>query len=427
MNEYDSLRMLNILLAHGFSEAASYDDADCIILNTCTVRQKAEDKIYSELGRIKKLKRKKNRLIAGVGGCLGQQEGKALLKKYPYVDFIFGTKTFAMIADMIRAAERSPGIVSTAMPEQTLPYPSGLYDVEATTVSAFVTIMQGCNNFCSYCIVPYVRGPELSRTPSDIVQEVRHLSSCGVKEVILLGQNVNSYRYSFNKHYGFPDLLSDIASVEGIQRIRFTTSHPKDLTAELVNAFVGIDKLCNHIHLPLQSGSNRVLKKMNRRYTREIYYSKIQDLRNRVPEIGITSDIIVGFPGETERDFQDTLEMIESIQFDDLYVFHYTDRKHTRAAGYGNKIPYETKIRRLSRVNGIQRDISLHLNRKMIGRTLPVLIDRLSRKSDQVVAGKTEANKHVNCRGAQDIIGSVSPVKIVRANVHSLFGTVHDS
>ncbi len=422
MNEYDSFRIIKMLESHGYTRAESYKDADCILLNTCTVRQKAEDKVYSELGRIKKIKRSKPDLIIGVGGCLGQQEGRNLIKKYPYIDLVFGTQSMSRLPDMLaEAAENSA--TDTRIDYNDSIYPHADYTVAPGQTGSFISIMQGCDNYCAYCIVPYVRGRERSRTPEDILTEIRSLVRSGVKEITLLGQNVNSYGKGLEPGVSFPDLLAAINAVRGLERVRFVTSHPKDLSDDLIACFGDLDKVCEHIHLPLQSGSNEILQKMNRKYSRRDYLKKIDSLRLVKPGISITSDIIVGFPGETEQDFQDTVDIINDIRFTDLFIFHYTDRKGTKAATHPEKIPYDVKIKRLKILNDIQRDISHDINKQHIGRIEHVLFDGVSKKASSLLAGRTRTNIVVNCKGGSaDLLGQIHPVKITRANIHSLSG-----
>ncbi|MEI6126919.1 MAG: tRNA (N6-isopentenyl adenosine(37)-C2)-methylthiotransferase MiaB [Pseudomonadota bacterium] len=424
MNEYDSLRMIQLLESHGFSQTQSYDDAAAIILNTCTVRKKAEDKVYSELGRINTIKKQKPHLIIGVGGCLAQQEGQNLISKYPYIDFAFGTKALQHLPHLLDRALHGKKTVAVDMATSRTMYPEAPYASADSQITAFVTIMQGCNNYCSYCIVPYVRGPEWSRSTLEIVQEVRHLVDNGIKEVTLLGQNVNSYGTTLTPLSSFSQLLCEVNRIKGLERIRFTTSHPKDLSSNLIAAFTQVEKLCEHIHLPLQSGSDMILRKMNRSYTRDEYRKKIDSLKKNVPHISLTSDIIVGFPGETEKDFMETLLMIQEICFDDLFIFHYTDRPGTKASLSIDNVPYEVKIERLRLLNDLQRKISLSINSRLIGETVSVLLEGSSKKGVGTIAGRTRTNKVVNCKGPLELKGSTVSVKIEKTNIHSLTGRI---
>jgi len=422
MNEYDSFRILKMLEAHGYAHVKTYDSADLILLNTCTVRQKAEDKAYSELGRLKKIKLKNSRLIIGVGGCLAQQEGERIIKRFPYVDLVFGTHAFDRLPHLIKQVEKGNKVIDIAFKERPYMYPLRTYTPDRKRISAFVTIMQGCNNFCSYCIVPYVRGREFSRPPNEIVDEIMCLADTGVKEVTLLGQNVNSYGNTFPLPISFSELLFSINAIEGIERIRFVTSHPKDLSRELIQAVKSLEKVCEHIHLPLQSGSDTILKKMNRGYTREQYRDKIDMMRSHVPGIAVTSDIIVGFPGETDDDFMQTYNLVKEICFDDLFIFHYTDRTGTKASRLNGTISYETKINRLRILNEMQRDISLANNKKLVGKDVSVLFEGKSKRGTETMAGRTRSNLVVNCTGPVGLLGKTVQVKIKKANIHSLTG-----
>jgi len=424
MNEYDSYRIQHLLESHGYARATSYNDATLILLNTCTVRQKAEDKIYSELGRIKVLKKINPRLLIVVLGCLAQQEGQRLISKYPYIDLVLGTKTLPRLIEILGDSSRKKSCVITDMELYDDIYPSDQYSTEPGRTTAFVTIMQGCNNYCSYCIVPYVRGHEWSRSPDVILREVTHLVQDGVKEVTLLGQNVNAYGTNARPGISFAELLHRLNAVNGLQRIRFTTSHPKDLSTSLIDCFGKLEKVCEHIHLPLQSGSNSILKRMFRKYTREEYRDKIALLREVVPDIAITSDIIVGFPGETKKDFQQTAFMIEDIQFDDLFIFHYTDRAGTKASQFPDSVPYPVKIERLKVLNEMQKKISLEKNKKLINTVVSVLFEEPSKKGLGTLAGRTRSNKVVNSKASNKLLGTIHDVLIEKANIHSLAGSL---
>jgi tRNA-2-methylthio-N6-dimethylallyladenosine synthase len=416
--------MQQLLESNGYSRAASYNDANLILLNTCTVRQKAEDKIYSELGRIKRFKKINPDVVIGVVGCLAQQEGQRLINKYPYVDLVLGTRTLPRLIDILGSMPgRKPRVV-TSLDEADDIYPAGQYTVAPGSRSAFLTIMQGCDNFCSYCIVPSVRGREWSRSPDVLMREASHLAQQGIREITLLGQNVNAYGKTSPAGVTFAQLLSRLNGINGLQRIRFTTSHPKDLSPELIACFGQLDKVCEHIHLPLQSGSNKILKRMSRGYTREEYLDKIAALRMAFPGISITSDIIVGFPGETENDFHQTLLMIEEVRFDDLFIFHYTDRSGTKASQFRDTVPYPEKIERLKVLNEVQRSISLEKNSTLIGTVVSVLFEERSKKGITALAGRTRTNKVVNSRASDTYLGMITEVRIEKANIHSLAGSI---
>jgi len=439
MNVYDSEQIAARLSAMGYEQVASPEAADLIILNTCTIRAKAEQKAYSFLGRLARLKAERSDMIIGVGGCVAQQDGEKILKRLPFIDIVFGTKAIDRLPAMIRKIESRRGpVVDTAL--EDMPPASDFYEINdlQTVVSSFVTIMRGCDNFCSYCVVPYVRGRETSREPHRIVEEIKSLVGAGIKEVTLLGQNVNSY----GKKEGlcsFAELLSRINDIEGLLRIRFTTSHPKDLNSDLIHRFRHLEKLCRHIHLPVQSGSNAVLKHMNRKYTRELYLDKVAKLRDTCPDIALTSDIIVGFPGETTADFEKTLGLINRVQFDGLFAFQYSDRPNARSVEFADKISETEKKERLQSLLSMQEDITKKKNQSLVGSIQTILIDGLSKKeiADRSQAerlpeqwsGRTTTNKIVNfdCdRDSEDCAGfsagRLLDVRIEKAYFHSLRG-----
>jgi tRNA-2-methylthio-N6-dimethylallyladenosine synthase len=441
MNVYDSERIARDMKAAGYDLTQSVNAADLIVLNTCAIREKAEQKVFSFLGRLADLKKKKPELIIAVGGCVAQQEGRKIISRIPYVDVVFGTSAIGRLPNLIRQAKsKRRRIVDVELAEKieeaenTAEYPDA--------VTGFVTIMQGCDNYCSYCVVPYVRGREMSRTPENIIAEIRSLVSNGLREVTLLGQNVNSYGKK-EKLCSFPDLLARINEIEGLWRIRFTTSHPKDLSDELIHAFRDIDKLCGHIHLPVQSGSDRILKQMNRKYSGEQYLEKVVGLRKTNPDIAITSDIIVGFPGETESDFNDTLNLIRRVAYDGLFAFKYSDRPNAPAACFPDKVPEEKKKERLQTVLDVQAVFTLDKNEAMVGKTEEILVEGPSRKqpdgnenteSDSKFqwSGRTSANKIVNFSAEGQIFcdrnftGRMIRVRIDKAFPHSLRGTPVD-
>jgi len=440
MNVYDSERMAEGLKTLGYKAVSSPETADLILVNTCAIRAKAEQKVFSFLGRLRFLKQEKPDLIIGVGGCVAQQEGKKLLRRLPHLDLVFGTHAVARLPGMIEKIEQSgERIADLAMsdrieiPELSVVRPSP----NIKKPSRFVTIMQGCDNYCTYCVVPYVRGREMSRNPEDILAEIRELVKTGVREVTLLGQNVNSY----GKKEGlasFPDLLTMISEIDGLLRIRFTTSHPKDLSDEVIQAFGDLDKLCRHIHLPVQSGSDKILKKMNRKYSRKLYLEKIGKLRRICPDIAITSDMIVGFPGETRADFEATLELMRQVEYDSLFAFKYSDRPNAPAARFPDKASEEEKKDRLETLLELQKYYTVKKNELLVGTEQVILTDGLSKKqtasqpegSEGVQwAGRTTTNKIVNfirnrSGDADDPIfaGQMIRVRIDRAFSNSLWG-----
>lgn len=422
MNVYDSARIARLLAARDYRLVDDPGQADLIFVNTCSVREKPEQKVYSTLGRFRGLKNKKPGLIIGVGGCVAQQEGENLLKAVPYLDFVLGTKELRRIGEVLDGlAARGRQSAATALHGRLDPYASLPFPAPTAKVTAFVSIMQGCDNFCSFCIVPYVRGREVSRPAAEILEEVRFLAGEGVREVTLLGQNVNSYGAKENGGPAFVSLLEAVEATERIERVRFTTSHPKDLSARLVGAFGRLRKLCEHIHLPLQAGSNRVLRRMNRGYSREEYLEKIDRLRERVPRMSITSDVIVGFPGETDADFEDTLEMVERVQFDDLFSFCYSDRPETRASRFAEKVPLEVSRRRLLELQALQGRITLKKNRAWEGGEVDVLVEGPSKGNRGESMGRSRANHIVNFPGEFEA-GTLLRVRIQRGLAHSLRG-----
>ncbi len=439
MNVYDSGRIAAQLAGLGYQQTFVLEQADLVIVNTCTIRTKAEQKAFSFMGRLARLKKKKPGVILAVGGCVAQQEGEKILSRIPHMDLVFGTRAIERLPALIDKIEqtrcRIVDVELTQGPER-IPVAAGV--PADGQVSAFVTIMRGCDNFCSYCVVPHVRGRETSRPPEDIVAEIRRLVARGVREVTLLGQNVNSY----GKKEGLPSfarLLESASDVEGLLRVRFTTSHPKDLSPELIAAFGNNDKLCDHIHLPVQSGSNRVLKRMNRKYTRQQYLDKIARLRDTCPQVAITSDVIVGFPGETPSDFEDTLALLETVRFDGLFAFMYSDRPNAPSVRFGDKVPEQQKKQRLEILLGRQERYTRQINQSLIGSIQPVLVEGISKKQAAGApvrqtgaiqwTGRTPGNKIVNfCRdetpGRRIKIapGQLVDVKIEKAYAHSLWG-----
>lgn len=422
MNVRDSEQIVALMHTHGYEKTQDAPKADVIIINTCSIREKAAQKVFSQLGRFKALKLEKKHLILAVGGCLAQQMGGRLFEKAPYLDLVFGTQNIHRLPEFVQIIEETGlRVVETGFYDSiksiAIPAPP-----ENGSVCAYVTIMQGCNNFCSFCVVPYLRGREESRAVKDIIKEIKMLAECGVKEVTLLGQNVNSYGNKLSNGNNFPNLLLEISKVGGIERIRFTTSHPKDLSEALIRCYLEIGPLCEHIHLPVQSGSDVVLKKMNRDYTRNDYTDKIERLRSICPDISITSDVIVGFPGETDKDFQETINLMEKVKFDNLFSFKYSEREGTAAVEFEKKVHEGLKNERLQIIQSLQKKHTLERNRVMEGRIEQVLVEGASKKSRRDVMGRTRTNKIVNFTGSSDLIGKTVPVLIKQAYLHSLLG-----
>jgi tRNA-2-methylthio-N6-dimethylallyladenosine synthase len=443
MNLYDSEQIRSRLAPMGYDATDRLEQADIVIVNSCTIRDKAEQKAYSFLGRLAPLKVRKPDLIVAIGGCVAQQEGRAILKRMPYVDLVFGTHAIGRLPRLIRRIGQTRcRLVDIEIAETIGPDDFAVNPRPKTDTSAFVTIMRGCDNYCTYCIVPYVRGRESSRTPNDIVNEIDLLVEQGICEVTLLGQNVNSY--GKKEGYGtFARLLERVAGIDGLERIRFTTSHPKDLSPELIESFKNLDKLCNHIHLPVQSGSTAVLKRMNRRYSPEHYLSKVGQLRAVCPDIAITSDIIVGFPGESEEDFEATLELIRQVKFDGLFAFVYSDRPNAPAAKFSDKIADSLKKQRLQQVLNCQADFTLAKHQALVGTVQEILVDGKSKHRNDALpvsgadaqrsgtqwSGRTATNKivHFIQKAAssaenQMLTGQLMQIMIEEALPHCLWG-----
>jgi len=425
MNVYDSERIVQLLKTRDYEVVEDPGQADLIFLNTCSVREKPVEKAYSALGRFRALKRKKERLVIGVGGCAAQEEGENLFRRIPFLDFVLGTKEIPRLIEILDDLTISPKrVVATRLEGRVDPYSRLPFFPSPPKVTAFVSIMQGCDNFCSYCIVPYVRGREVSRPSRKVLEEIRALAAAGTKEVTLLGQNVNSYGLNNPGEKNFVDLLAAVQDIPGIERIRFTTSHPKDLSPALSAAFGKLSKLCGHIHLPLQSGSNRILMRMNRGYSREEYVEKTVQLRRISPEISLTTDIIVGFPGEEDKHFQDTLNLVEEIQFDDLFSFKYSDRPHTKALSFLDKISPEVSRRRLAELHALQKKITTNRNRYWEGKDVEVLVEGRSKTNPGEQTGRTRTNRIVNFPGRNVPLGSLVRVSLKKALAHSFRGEI---
>lgn len=446
MNEHDSEVISGMLTQRGYTEAAGEDmrNTDIVIINTCSIRENADKRFFGTLGQLKKIKLANPNFTVCVCGCMMQQEHitKKLRQSYPWVDVIFGTHNIHEFPDMLEEMfqRRSTGedwtvnqIRSSREFRVDRVYRDSDRIIEGLPAKrlfghkSFVNIMYGCNNFCTYCIVPYTRGREKSRRPEDIIAEVKALAADGVKEVTLLGQNVNSYRgvsADSGNEWDFADLIYALNEVEGLERIRFMTSHPKDLSDKLIAAFAECDKLCNYIHLPVQAGSSSVLRRMNRKYTREQYLELVRKLREAVPGIAISTDIIVGFPGETEEDFCETLSLAEEIQYDSAFTFLYSPRRGTPAADYENQIPEDVKHERFNRLVEVMNRGSKARNAAFVGRVCRVLVDGPDKKSSGILNGRTEEFKLVDFEGPEELIGSMVDVEITASNTFSLQGRI---
>ncbi len=424
MNEYDSAKMADVLRAsHGLEPTDRPEDADVLILNTCSIREKAQEKVFSELGRWRPWKASRPGLVIGVGGCVASQEGEAIRERAPYVDLVFGPQTLHRLPRMLeQAREARRPVVDVSFPEiekfDCLPEP------RAGGPTAFVSIMEGCSKYCTYCVVPYTRGEEVSRPFDDVVAEVAKLAAQGVREVNLLGQNVNAYRGRM--HDGASAdlalLIQYVAAVEGIGRIRFTTSHPVELSDRLIDVYGEVRELVSFLHLPVQSGSDRILALMKRGHTALEYKAKIRRLRRVRPGISVSSDFIVGFPGETDADFEDSLRLIEEIGFDQCFSFIYSRRPGTPAAELPDEVPLAVKQRRLERLQHRINESAQRISRQMVGSVQRILIERPSRKDPRQVAGRTENNRVVNLDGGADLIGRFVDVRITEALPNSLRG-----
>ena len=434
MNVYDSELFARILEPLDYIQTNKLEDADLVIVNTCSIRKKAEEKAFSFLGRTQKIKKKNPDLIVAIGGCVAQQEGKKIIARIPAVDIVFGTGAIPKLPKIIQQFETTgKKIVDIEMDSgiaESMPIGD---DAGTSAISKFVTIMRGCDNFCTYCIVPYVRGRENSRAPENIVGEIQRLVASGTKEITLLGQNVNSYGLKEDL-CSFPELLRRVSEIDGLERIRFATSHPKDMSDELIEAYGTIGKLCSHVHLPVQSGSDKILDKMNRKYTRELYMNRIDRLRKVRPDIAVSSDIIVGFPGETDEDFNETMDLVRTIEFDSLFAFKYSDRPNAPAVQFLNKVDEDVKRQRLERLLILENTISKKNNKEYVGRIVEVLVEGTSKRHGKdgniQRSGRTSTNKVVNFTIDEEsdtggpLAGTLVNVIIENALEHSLIGSL---
>lgn len=427
MNVHDSEKLAGMLEKMGYHPAERIEEADIILINTCIIRENAELKVFGKVGSLKQLKKKNPDLIIGVGGCMMQSEEavQQLYEKYPQVDLIFGTHNIHHVPELLNRIKEERGRVIEVWDKEEGLIPD-LPSRREDEYKAWVSIIQGCNNFCTYCIVPYTRGRERSRPPEDIVTEVERLVEKGVKEITLLGQNVNSYGKDLEEKVDFADLLIRLDEIEGLARIRYMTSHPRDFSQKLINTIKDGKSICEHFHLPIQSGSNRILKKMNRGYTREGYLNLIKRIKEAIPDASITTDFIVGFPGETEEDFAETMDIVKRVRFDMAFTFIYSPRTGTPAAKMPEQIPEDRKKERLERLMELQNRISLENNQKLIGEVLEVLVDGESKNNPEMYSGRDRKNKLVIFSKKEGIKGEIVPVKINKAQSFTLFGEVID-
>jgi tRNA-2-methylthio-N6-dimethylallyladenosine synthase len=425
MNEYDSDKMVDVLRANdGYERTEDVKEADLILFNTCSVREKAQEKVFSDLGRVRHLKETNPNVMIGVGGCVASQEGKVIISRAPYVDIVFGPQTIHRLPSLLKERRKvGKAQVDISFPEvekfDNLPTPI------TTSQSAMVSIMEGCSKYCTFCVVPYTRGEEISRPFQDVLVEVATLAAQGVKEITLLGQNVNAYRYEQESEViEFATLLDHVSDIPGLERIRFSTSHPKEFSAALIASYRKLPKLVDHVHLPVQSGSNKILEAMKRGYTREEYLNIIKDLKAARGSVSISSDFIVGFPGETDADFEDTMSLVDEVDFDGSYSFMYSPRPGTPAAGLTEHVPLNIKKERLSR---LQKKLSQNASRYsqlMIGGEFDVLVEGISKKDPSKLSGRTNNNKVVNFEGQERLIGHTIKIQVTEALPNSLRGIV---
>lgn len=425
MNEHDSEKLAAMLFKMGYEETDKIDSSDFIIYNTCAVRENAELKVYGNLGHLKTLKEKKPNLVIGVCGCMMQQPHvvEEIKKKYKHVNLVFGTHNIYKFPQIMSESLESDQILVDVW-DVDGEVVEGLESQRKYELKAFVNVMYGCNNFCTYCIVPYTRGRERSREPKDILEEVKDLAAHGTKEITLLGQNVNSYGNTLEYKFSFADLLRELDKLEGIERIRFMTSHPKDLSDDLIYAMRDCKKVCEYLHLPIQAGSSKVLEEMNRKYTKEDYLNLVDKIKKEIPDIALTTDIMVGFPGETEEDFVDTLDIAEKVRYDSAFTFIYSIRKGTPAADMKNQIPDDVKHERFNRLLEIINKVGNEINMTYKDRLVEVLVEGESKTDKNRLMGRTRQNKLVNFEGSKDLIGKLVNVKIIDPKTFSLNGIV---
>ncbi|GAB4354556.1 MAG: tRNA (N6-isopentenyl adenosine(37)-C2)-methylthiotransferase MiaB [Methylohalobius crimeensis] len=424
MNEYDSGKMGDVLRqSHGLERTLDPEEADVLLLNTCSVREKAQEKVFSLLGRWRPLKKRRPEVIIGVGGCVASQEGETVQQRAPYVDIVFGPQTLHRLPELLERVRRERrSVMDISFPEiekfDALPQP------RAEGAKAYVSVMEGCSKYCTYCVVPYTRGAEVSRPVRDVIEEIEDLAQQGVKEVNLLGQNVNAYRGESEdgEEADLALLLFEVAAIDGIERIRFTTSHPAEFDDNLIEAFASIPQLVDHLHLPVQSGSDAVLARMKRGYTRREYMEKIERLRQVRPNLSLSSDFIVGFPGETEEEFEQTMDLIEQVGFDHSYSFIYSPRPGTPAAELPDNVPPAVKKVRLSRLQQRIQSMAADISREMVGTRPRILVEGASRKNPRELCGRTENNRVVNFQGPSSLVGRFVEVVIADALPNSLRG-----
>ncbi len=427
MNEHDSEQISWMLEMMGYKETNIIEEADFALFNTCAIRENAELKVYGKVGSLKTIKENKPDMKIAVAGCMMQLPNiqKEIEDKFKHVDLIFGTHNVYKLPELLLKSFKTGNRAIDVM-EDSFEIIEGMENIRQSKHSAYVNIMFGCNNFCTYCVVPYTRGREVSRRPEDILNEIKTLAKEGYKEITLLGQNVNSYGKTLDlkEEYNFTNLLEDIDRIEGVERIRFMTSHPRDISDELIEAYGRLDNLSKSLHLPVQSGSNRILKAMNRHYTREKYLDSINKVKKLDESISLSTDIIIGFPGETEEDFRETLSLIEEVEYDFVYSFIYSIRPGTKAGKMDNQIDYDIKHRRFEELNEVVNRIILKKNEKLVGKTFKVLVDEISKTDESRLSGRTDSFKLVHFSGDSSLIGKIIDVKITSASTFSLEGEI---
>lgn len=423
MNEHDSEKIAGLLKMTGYTETTNKANADLIIFNTCLIRENAELKVYGKLGEIKKLKKNNPDLHVAVCGCMVQNDKirNTIMSKFPFVDIIFGTNNIHELPDLIDNANINKNRAVKII-DETDNIREDMPKIRKFDHKALINITYGCNNFCSYCVVPYTRGREKSRSHLDIIKEVKELADNNCKEITLLGQNVNSYGHTLDQEYDFSDLLYDLNKIEGIDRIRFMTSHPKDFNKKLINSIRDLYKVCNHVHLPVQSGSSKILKEMNRKYSKEQYLELVKSLQKEVPDIALSTDIIVGFPGETEEDFNDTLDVIRKVRYDSAFTFLYSIREGTPAAKMTNQIPDKIKHERFNRLLEELNKIILDKNQNYLNKKCEILVEDISKNNPNFLTGRTRTNKLVHFEGNNNLIGNIVKVEITKAKTWFLEG-----
>lgn len=427
MNEYDSNKMADVLNQFdGYEITETPDDAEVILFNTCSIREKAQEKVFSDLGRARKLKLKNPNIIIGVGGCVASQEGETIVKRAPYVDLVFGPQTLHRIPELMTQKQL------TGKPQVDISFPEiekfdSLPNAKVEGATAFVSIMEGCSKYCTFCVVPYTRGEEISRPFEDVLTEIAKLTLQGVKEVNLLGQNVNAYRGTManGEIVDFAMLLEFVHEIPGIERIRYTTSHPREMSARIIECYAKLPKLVSHLHLPVQSGSDRILAAMKRGYTVLEYKSVLRKVKAARPNISFSSDFIIGFPGETDEDFEKTMKLIEDVGYDVSFSFIFSPRPGTPAAEMKDETPYEVKHERLTRLQKRLEEQQFAISEKMVGTVEKILVDGYSKKSPELMTGRTENNKLVLFKGNPRMMNQIIEVTITEARLHALSGEVH--